>query len=102
MTGAAVRTQVIPPSGAVTDGPALEPLLFELHRAGRTGRHVADAAADGAIPVAFRRVAPLALPELTEPQVVRHFTHLSQLNYSVDTGFYPLGSCTMKYNPKSS
>jgi glycine dehydrogenase subunit 2 len=42
----------------------------------------------------------LPLPELSEVDVVRHFIHLSQLNYAVDTGFYPLGSCTMKYNPK--
>ena len=41
-----------------------------------------------------------ALPELNEPEVVRHYVNLSQLNYAVDTGFYPLGSCTMKYNPK--
>ncbi|MBN1320074.1 MAG: aminomethyl-transferring glycine dehydrogenase subunit GcvPB [Thermoleophilia bacterium] len=46
------------------------------------------------------RTAPPRLPELAEPQVVRHYTRLSQLNHSVDTGFYPLGSCTMKYNPK--
>jgi glycine dehydrogenase subunit 2 len=42
----------------------------------------------------------LPLPELSELDVIRHFTRLSQLNYSIDTGFYPLGSCTMKYNPK--
>jgi glycine dehydrogenase subunit 2 len=42
----------------------------------------------------------LFLPELSEPEVVRHYTSLSKLNYGVDTGFYPLGSCTMKYNPK--
>lgn len=42
----------------------------------------------------------LPLPELSELDVIRHYTHLSQLNYSIDTGFYPLGSCTMKYNPK--
>ena len=42
----------------------------------------------------------LPLPELTEADVIRHYTHLSQLNYGIDTGFYPLGSCTMKYNPK--
>src|SRR4029079_14235960 len=41
-----------------------------------------------------------ALPELNEPDVVRHYVNLSQLNYAVDTGFYPLGSCTMKFNPK--
>ena len=52
------------------------------------------------MPARFRRTVPLALPELAEQQVVRHFTHLAQLNYSVDSGFYPLGSCTMKYNPK--
>jgi glycine dehydrogenase subunit 2 len=44
--------------------------------------------------------SPPALPELSEPDVVRHFTNLSTFNMSVDTHFYPLGSCTMKYNPK--
>ena len=99
MTQPAVRTQVVPDVGAVTKSPALEPLLFELHREGRSGRHIRDTATD-AVPAAFARKAPLGLPELSELQVVRHFTHLSQLNYAVDTGFYPLGSCTMKYNPK--
>ena len=88
-------------SGAETAAPALEPLLVELARPGRAGRHVRGGDdADRLIPEAFRRRAPLDLPELTEPQVVRHFTHLAQLNYAVDTGMYPLGSCTMKYNPK--
>ncbi|HEV8229097.1 MAG TPA: aminomethyl-transferring glycine dehydrogenase subunit GcvPB [Candidatus Limnocylindria bacterium] len=88
-----------PDVGAKTPVPALEPLLFELARPGRNGRHVrSEATAD--IPEEFRRTTALRLPELTEPQVVRHFTHLAQLNYSVDTGMYPLGSCTMKYNPK--
>jgi glycine dehydrogenase subunit 2 len=45
-------------------------------------------------------LTPPALPEMNEPEVVRHFVNLSQLNYAVDTGFYPLGSCTMKFNPK--
>src|SRR5438552_17606041 len=81
--------------------PALEPLLFELQRSGRAGRHVRGGdEADTFIPAAFARTAPLPLPELSEPQVVRHYTHLAQLNYSVDAGMYPLGSCTMKYNPK--
>jgi glycine dehydrogenase subunit 2 len=94
-----IRTQPIPDSGEDTHGAALEPLLFELARPGRSGRHVrSDATSD--VPAKFARTAPLRLPELTEPQVVRHFTHLAQLNYSVDTGMYPLGSCTMKYNPK--
>ncbi len=92
---------MIPRSGADTHGPALEPLLFELQRAGRAGRHVrGGAAAEQHVPATFRRKAALELPQLTEPQVVRHFTHLAQLNYAVDTGMYPLGSCTMKYNPK--
>jgi len=46
------------------------------------------------------RTRKLALPELSELDVVRHYTELASKNYSVDKGFYPLGSCTMKYNPK--
>ncbi|HRZ82687.1 MAG TPA: aminomethyl-transferring glycine dehydrogenase subunit GcvPB, partial [Candidatus Hydrogenedentes bacterium] len=52
------------------------------------------------IPAAFRREAPPALPEVGEFDVVRHFTHLSRRNFGLDSHFYPLGSCTMKYNPK--
>ncbi|HEX9266338.1 MAG TPA: aminomethyl-transferring glycine dehydrogenase subunit GcvPB [Candidatus Limnocylindria bacterium] len=93
-----VKRQPMPDAGA-TDVKALEPLLIELARPGRGGRHVrAEANAD--IPPHYQRKAPLGLPELTEPQVVRHYTHLAELNYSVDGGMYPLGSCTMKYNPK--
>ena len=93
-----VKRQPMPDSGA-TDVKALEPLLIELARPGRGGRHVrAETNAD--VPPQFQRKAPLGLPELTEPQVVRHYTHLAELNYSVDGGMYPLGSCTMKYNPK--
>ena len=52
------------------------------------------------LPEALRRNTPLALPEMSELDVIRHFTRLSQRNYGVDAQFYPLGSCTMKYNPK--
>ena len=52
------------------------------------------------LPEHLSRKAPLDLPEVSEPDVVRHYTNLSQMNFGVDTGFYPLGSCTMKYNPK--
>jgi glycine dehydrogenase subunit 2 len=52
------------------------------------------------LPAAYRRRSELPLPEVNEPGIVRHFTYLSQMNYGVDTGFYPLGSCSMKYNPK--
>jgi len=79
-----IRRQPVPDVGA-TDVKALEPLLAELARAGRNGRHV-RAESTNDIPAAFRRTAPLRLPELTEPQIVRHYTHLAQLNYSVDGG----------------
>ncbi len=52
------------------------------------------------IPLSLRRTGPAVMPEVSEMQVVRHFTRLSQKNFSIDTQFYPLGSCTMKYNPK--
>jgi len=52
------------------------------------------------LPLEMRRKKPSRLPELSEVEVVRHFTRLSQMNYGVDLGFYPLGSCTMKHNPK--
>jgi glycine dehydrogenase subunit 2 len=77
-----------------------EPLIFEVSRAGRAG--VALPACDvpvTPIPDALRR-SSLPLPEVSEIDVVRHYVRLSQLNYAVDIGLYPLGSCTMKYNPK--
>jgi glycine dehydrogenase subunit 2 len=94
-----VKQQPVPDVGA-GETKALEPLLFELARPGRNGRHVPHAGPGPFVPDEFARTTPLRLPELTEPQVVRHYTHLAGLNYSVDTGMYPLGSCTMKYNPK--
>ncbi len=84
-------------------GPRLVPSLFEASAAGRaTGRRVPPAPADALdrVPAEARRAAPPALPEIDEPSLVRHYVNLSQLNWAVDTGFYPLGSCTMKYNPK--
>jgi glycine dehydrogenase subunit 2 len=56
--------------------------------------------ARAAIPAGYLRATPPALPEVSEFDVVRHYSRLSQLNYGLDTHFYPLGSCTMKYNPK--
>ncbi|HTP57889.1 MAG TPA: aminomethyl-transferring glycine dehydrogenase subunit GcvPB, partial [Spirochaetia bacterium] len=79
-----------------------EPLIFEISRKGREG--VSLPACDvpqTPIPSALCR-SELALPEVSEIDVVRHYVRLSQLNYAVDTGFYPLGSCTMKYNPKAN
>ena len=54
------------------------------------------------LPPGYLRRTPPALPELTEGQVVRHYTHLATINYAIDSGFYPLGSCTMKYNPRAN
>jgi glycine dehydrogenase subunit 2 len=77
-----------------------EPLIFEVSRPGREGVSLPGCdVPETEIPAALRR-ADLGLPEVAEVDVVRHYVHLSQMNYSVDTGLYPLGSCTMKYNPK--
>jgi glycine dehydrogenase subunit 2 len=83
-------------------GQRLQPTLFELSRPGRGDGKIPHPPADALdrIPASARRAAAPALPELPEPAVVRHYVNLSVLNYSVDTGFYPLGSCTMKFNPK--
>jgi len=79
-----------------------EPLIFEKSRPGRWAFAQAPAeAAESDIPATFLRAEPAALPEASELQVVRHFTRLSQQNFSIDTHFYPLGSCTMKYNPRA-
>ena len=83
----------------------IEPLIFER---GAPGRCAASLPSPGVpvqsakelLPEGLRRSEPPLLPEVSELAVVRHFTRLSQLNHSVDTGFYPLGSCTMKYNPR--
>ena len=83
----------------------LERLIFEYSVSGRGADDQwpplpgAEASAD--LPPALCRAAPPLLPEVSELEVVRHFTRLSRLNFSIDTHFYPLGSCTMKYNPKA-
>jgi glycine dehydrogenase subunit 2 len=77
-----------------------EPQLCDLSAPGRQGvRFPQPDVPLSALPTNLLR-QELPMPELSEMDVVRHFTRLSQLNYSIDTGFYPLGSCTMKYNPK--
>ena len=77
-----------------------EPTLFEMSRPGRPGVTVpASDVPETLLPAEWRR-KELDLPEVAEGDLVRHYVRLSQANYSVDTGFYPLGSCTMKYNPK--
>jgi glycine dehydrogenase subunit 2 len=77
-----------------------EPLIYELSSPGREGVSLPEVDVPvTALPKGLTR-QELPLPELSEMDVVRHFVHLSQLNHGVDIGFYPLGSCTMKYNPK--
>ncbi|MHA1108402.1 MAG: aminomethyl-transferring glycine dehydrogenase subunit GcvPB, partial [Alphaproteobacteria bacterium] len=77
-----------------------EPLIFEQDGPGRCGVDLpAPAPVDDRLG-GLRREADIGLPGLAEPQVVRHFTRLSQKNYAIDAGLYPLGSCTMKHNPR--
>ncbi len=79
-------------------------LIFEISKPGRKGYQLPkdNYGTDGlaAIPAGLLRETPAELPEVSELDVVRHYTNLSNKNFGVDTGFYPLGSCTMKYNPK--
>ncbi|HEY2826215.1 MAG TPA: aminomethyl-transferring glycine dehydrogenase subunit GcvPB [Pirellulales bacterium] len=80
-------------------------LLFELSHPGRRSAHVPctdvpATAVEKLLPADALSATPPPLPELTEPDIVRHYANLSTLNMSIDTHFYPLGSCTMKYNPK--
>lgn len=93
-----VQTMVTPPASRT---------IFELGAEGRRAgaQQVSAPPADQAlagIPAAARRRVPAALPEVSELQVVRHYTNLSRRNFSIDTQFYPLGSCTMKYNPRGA
>ena len=81
---------------------ALPKLIFEMSREGKIGcgLHEADVPAEPVIDAACRRAGIADFPEVSEVEIVRHYMALARLNYSVDAGFYPLGSCTMKYNPK--
>ena len=79
-----------------------EKLIFEHSVPGRSAAaQYPVGSAMAPLPEALRRRTPPRLPEVSELQAVRHFTRLSQLNFSIDTHFYPLGSCTMKYNPRA-
>jgi glycine dehydrogenase subunit 2 len=88
--------------------PTAEPerLIFERSSPGRRASttpdpgDLPDASPEQALPDWARRTAPVRLPEVSERDLVRHYTRLAHRNYAVDLGFYPLGSCTMKYNPK--
>ena len=84
---------------------AYDRLIFELSSPGRVAFSLPEPdvpvePALAAVPERYRRRDAPGLPEVSELDVVRHYSRLSQMNYGVDTHFYPLGSCTMKYNPK--
>jgi glycine cleavage system protein P-like pyridoxal-binding family len=99
----------LPPPAAPVLPPVpagiVEPLLSELSVPGHRGVRlpacdVPETALAQALPAWAIRKEPAALPEMSEPEVIRHFTRLSTLNHHLDKGIYPLGSCTMKHNPK--
>ena len=91
MIGAPIRRQ----------GPAGEGTIMDRSRPGRSAFGFAPLdVPEVELPDEVRRGNPPGLPEVPEIDLIRHYTGLSQRNYGLDTGFYPLGSCTMKYNPK--
>jgi len=77
-----------------------EGLIFELGRPGMTGVDVPDVQMSETRLGGQRRKGPIGLPGLSEPEVIRHYVRLSRMNYAIDAGLYPLGSCTMKHNPR--
>ncbi len=100
---------ISPGAGKASSSPLMgndsEPTIFEYSHRGRKSWSFADTdipdiELDSIIPPQYQRQEPLELVEMSERDIVAHFTRLSQRNYAVDVGAYPLGSCTMKYNPK--
>jgi glycine dehydrogenase subunit 2 len=77
-----------------------EPLIFEQGEEGRSGVDLPEPPKVASRLGGVERKGPIGLPGLSEPQVVRHYTRLSQKNFAIDSGLYPLGSCTMKHNPR--
>ena len=97
-----------PPSGACTETPQQRErarTIFERSVEGRCAASIPDADVPEApleelIPAGLLRERPAKLPEVSEPEIVRHYNRISRRNFDLDTGFYPLGSCTMKHNPR--
>src|SRR5690606_9231460 len=77
-----------------------EPLLFEIGDTEHSGVDLPEVEIDGSFLGGFERRSGIDLAGLTEPEAMRHYVRLSRLNYSIDSGMYPLGSCTMKHNPR--
>src|SRR3984885_24825 len=108
LSGAHGETTSVHP-GAATEGKTLtgnrglqleEPLIFEQDSPGHCGVDLPEPLRHKTRLGGLERQGPIGLPGLSEPQIVRHFTRLSQKNYAIDSGLYPLGSCTMKHNPR--
>jgi glycine dehydrogenase subunit 2 len=94
-------TTLTPPPSALSPGLQPESLLVELSRPGAPGHQLPDLDVPEVDDLSGQLVrSDLCLPEVGELDVIRHFTHLAQRNFSIDSVFYPLGSCTMKYNPR--
>ena len=92
-----------PPPATTTGNRALmleEPLLFEIGGTGRSGVDIPTPPGAANRLGGLERTAPIGLPGLSEPEAVRHYTRLSRQNYAIDLGLFPLGSCTMKHNPR--
>jgi glycine dehydrogenase subunit 2 len=101
--GRATRPEAVAEVAAGYPGKGLaqdEPLLFELGGWAKTGVDFPDEPFDGADLAGLTRGEPLALPGLSEPETLRHYVRLSQKNHAIDLAMYPLGSCTMKHNPR--
>ncbi len=77
-----------------------EALIFEIGRTDTTGVDLEEPAKFSSKLGRLARTAPLGLPGLSEPEAMRHYVRLSQKNFGIDTGVFPLGSCTMKHNPR--
>ncbi|HKJ35540.1 MAG TPA: aminomethyl-transferring glycine dehydrogenase subunit GcvPB, partial [Solirubrobacterales bacterium] len=97
-----------PPSGSCTEAPLQRERAVTIYERSSPGRRAADLPGAGVaepdiselIPAQLLRERPAELPEVSEPEIVRHYNRLSRRNFDLDTGFYPLGSCTMKHNPR--
>jgi len=78
----------------------IEPLIFEIGSPDQTGVDIEAPAPHHKKLGKFERKSPIGLPGLSEPETMRHYVRLSQKNYGIDSGLFPLGSCTMKHNPR--